>query len=100
MNKVGIIGCGSITKFRHAPEYCEKPSAQTVDSFDPDRQRAKERADEFGGKVFNSMEVRKFSWPYYTPPKNVVLRIREDIHKLKQWMCLSEHPFGTVKRHQ
>jgi transposase len=29
--------------------------------------------------------------------KKVVLRIREDKGKLKQRMCLSEHPFGTVK---
>jgi hypothetical protein len=29
--------------------------------------------------------------------KKVVLRIKEDIHKLKERMCLSEHPFGTVK---
>jgi len=35
----------------------------------------------------------------YAPPRKVVLRIREDIHKLKQRMCLSEHPFGTVKWH-
>ena len=32
-------------------------------------------------------------------PKKVVLRINEDIHKLKERMCLSEHPFGTVKWH-
>ncbi|MBN2884095.1 MAG: transposase, partial [Clostridia bacterium] len=35
----------------------------------------------------------------YAPPRKVVLRIKEDIHKLKQRMCLSEHPFGTVKWH-
>ncbi len=29
--------------------------------------------------------------------KKVVLRIREDKHKMKERMCLSEHPFGTVK---
>jgi transposase len=29
--------------------------------------------------------------------KKVVLRIKEDIHKMKERMCLSEHPFGTVK---
>jgi len=31
------------------------------------------------------------------PEKKVVLRIRDDKEKLKQRMCLSEHPFGTVK---
>jgi len=29
--------------------------------------------------------------------KKVVLRIKEDVHKIKERMCLSEHPFGTVK---
>jgi len=29
--------------------------------------------------------------------KKVVLRIREDKNKMKDRMCLSEHPFGTVK---
>lgn len=33
----------------------------------------------------------------YAPAKKVVLRIKEDIHKIKGRMCLSEHPFGTVK---
>ena len=33
----------------------------------------------------------------YAPSKKVVLRIKEDIPKIKERMCLSEHPFGTVK---
>ncbi len=31
------------------------------------------------------------------PKIKVVLRIKEDIPKIKERMCLSEHPFGTVK---
>ena len=31
------------------------------------------------------------------PKKKVVLKIKEDTHKLKERMQLSEHPFGTVK---
>ena len=34
------------------------------------------------------------------PKKKVVLRIIKDKKKMKERMCLSEHPFGTVKRHQ
>lgn len=30
-------------------------------------------------------------------PKKVILRIKQDIDKIKERMCLSEHPFGTVK---
>lgn len=33
----------------------------------------------------------------YRKPKKVVIHIREDKSKLKERMCLSEHPFGTVK---
>jgi len=31
------------------------------------------------------------------PERKVVIHIREDKEKMKQRMCLSEHPFGTVK---
>lgn len=33
----------------------------------------------------------------HVPKKKVVLRIQDDKEKIKQRMCLSEHPFGTVK---
>jgi len=29
--------------------------------------------------------------------KKVVIRIKEDIDKIKERMCLSEHTFGTIK---
>ena len=35
----------------------------------------------------------------YAPQKKVVLRIKEDDKKIRERMCLSEHPFGTVKWH-
>ncbi len=31
--------------------------------------------------------------------RTILLRIKEDTNKLKERMCLSEHPFGTVKWH-
>ena len=33
----------------------------------------------------------------YTDKRKVILKIKEDIPKMKLRMCLSEHPFGTVK---
>ena len=33
----------------------------------------------------------------YGASTKVILRIKRDIHKLNERMCLSEHPFGTVK---
>ncbi len=44
------------------------------------------------GMVFHNAFYRKD-----VITKKVVLRIRKDKEKLKQRMCLSEHPFGTVK---
>ncbi len=44
------------------------------------------------GMVFHNAFNRKD-----VAPKKVVIRIREDKAKLKQRMCLSEHPFDTVK---
>jgi len=49
--KVGIIGCGSIAEFRHAPEYAQNPQAEIVAYFDPNKERAEKLADLFGGKV-------------------------------------------------
>ena len=56
MTRVGIIGCGSITRFRHAPEYFENPSAEIAGYYDTAEQRAQEMAREFGGKVYVSVE--------------------------------------------
>ncbi|WP_010244500.1 hypothetical protein [Acetivibrio cellulolyticus] len=33
----------------------------------------------------------------FSTKKKIVLKIKEDIQKIKELMCLSEHPFGTVK---
>lgn len=33
----------------------------------------------------------------YARPRKVVIHIKQDNRKIKQRMCLSEHPFGTVK---
>jgi predicted dehydrogenase len=49
--RVGIIGCGSIAEFRHAPEYAENPEAEIVAYYDPKTQRAEKLAKEFGGIV-------------------------------------------------
>jgi len=56
MIKVGIIGCGSITKLRHAPEYSQNSEAEIAGFFDPRTDRAREMADRFGGKVYSSVE--------------------------------------------
>ncbi len=56
MVKVGIIGCGSITKYRHAPEYAMNPNSEIMGFFDLRKERAAEMAGQFGGKVYETVE--------------------------------------------
>jgi len=49
--RIGIIGCGSIAEFRHAPEYAENPEAEIVAYFDPKTPRAEKLAGLYGGNV-------------------------------------------------
>ncbi|MFF2445606.1 Gfo/Idh/MocA family protein [Neobacillus sp. NPDC058068] len=54
--KVGIIGCGSIAKFRHAPEYKANPHVDEIVFFDRKLERAKELANDFGGIAVETVE--------------------------------------------
>lgn len=56
MIRVAISGCGSITKFRHAPEYNENPNVEIVGFYDYVIERAEEFASTYGGKVYHSFE--------------------------------------------
>lgn len=53
---VGIIGCGSIARFRHAPEYRANHHVDTIVFYDRNPERAEKLAKEFGGQVANSLE--------------------------------------------
>ncbi|MEQ6378397.1 Gfo/Idh/MocA family oxidoreductase [Bacillaceae bacterium S4-13-56] len=53
---VGIIGCGSITKHRHAPEYKANPEVDEIVFYDRNIERAEELANLFEGRVANSLE--------------------------------------------
>jgi len=57
MVNVGIIGCGSIAKFRHAPEYFENAFAEIVGYYDPSKERALELSKNFGGKAYDDLET-------------------------------------------
>ncbi|WP_018924529.1 Gfo/Idh/MocA family protein [Salsuginibacillus kocurii] len=55
--KVGIVGCGSITRHRHAPEYVNNKDAEIVAFYDPtDIERAHRLAQGFGGRAVASLE--------------------------------------------
>lgn len=49
--RVGIIGCGSITEKRHAPEYLDNPNVEIVAFYDLNEKRAQLMTEKFGGKI-------------------------------------------------
>ena len=57
MFKIGIIGCGKIAQVRHIPEYAEHPQAELAGFYDLNAQRAKDLADQYGGKAYESVEA-------------------------------------------
>ncbi len=56
MIRAGLIGCGSITEFRHAPEYTANPDSEAAGFFDTRKERAQKLAKIYGGKVYGTME--------------------------------------------
>ncbi len=56
MLNVGIIGCGSIARQRHAAEYKQNANAVIAGVFDVSRERAESMAADFGGKVYSTAE--------------------------------------------
>lgn len=56
MIRVGIIGCGKIAQVRHIPEYAENPDAELAAFFSPNRVRAEEQAEKYGGKVYDTVD--------------------------------------------
>ncbi|MBC8534975.1 Gfo/Idh/MocA family protein [Yeguia hominis] len=56
MINVGIAGCGSIARFRHAPEYLANPESKIAGFYDPISERSEALSREFGGCVYASYD--------------------------------------------
>jgi len=56
MIRVACIGCGSITKQRHAYEYFHNSDVEIKGFFDLKEERAQELVNLFGGKVYKTVE--------------------------------------------
>ena len=54
--KIGIIGCGSISELRHAPEYAANPNCEIAAYFDPNRKRAEKLAALYGGTIVENYQ--------------------------------------------
>jgi Predicted dehydrogenases and related proteins len=55
--RVAVIGCGSISKYRHIPEYAAHPNVELVAFVDPVVERAQQFADMHGGKAYADYET-------------------------------------------
>ena len=54
--KVGIIGCGGITKTRHAPEYTRNPHVHEIVFYDRNPDRSEAMVELFGGSLVRTVE--------------------------------------------
>jgi len=52
--KVAVVGCGSISKHRHIPEYAMNPNVELVAFVDPIIERAEHYAQLHGGKAYSN----------------------------------------------
>lgn len=88
---------------RQCKNRCTSSKGFKTVSFGPDTDCVPVRM--YGGKDLQRIPPDARISPYnhtldrkdYAARKKVVVRIREEKEKLKERMCLSEHPFGTVK---
>ncbi|MBS4193203.1 Gfo/Idh/MocA family oxidoreductase [Bacillus sp. FJAT-49705] len=95
--KVGIIGCGSIAKFRHAPEYKANPFVEEIVFYDRNVERAKGLALEFDGRAVKTVE-ELFNDPTITAisdcSSNEVHHIHTSIALLSGKHVLCEKPLA------
>lgn len=54
--KIAIVGCGAITRFRHAPECAQNPNVELYGFFDVNVERAKELAEQYHTHYYNTYE--------------------------------------------
>ncbi|MHB8062478.1 MAG: MobV family relaxase [Ruminiclostridium sp.] len=98
---------GSKDACRQCPNKCTGSKNHKTVSFGPETKYVPVRMYGSPRLKLNPIPVNILPNPFnhtfdrkdYAPPRKVILRIKEDIPKIKERMCLSEHPFGTVKWH-
>ena len=54
--KIGVIGCGSIARFRHLPEYAANKNVEIVAVCDIVEDRVKETAEMYNAKAYTNYE--------------------------------------------
>lgn len=51
--RVGVVGCGSIAKYRHLPEYAANQNVEIVALCDVVKARAEQASEQYGGKSYD-----------------------------------------------
>ena len=86
---------------RQCPNRCTSSKGRKEVSFGPDTKYVPVRMYGRPGKKLNQLPEGITLYNSFNRKdkhkKQVILRIKEDAGKLHERMCLSEHPFGTVK---
>ena len=107
LSKIKVKGKNSIYANQDACRQCKTRCISSAKnkrvSFGPNTDCVPVRMYGYGSKLQQIPENAAIS-PYNHSldrtgyvKKKVVIRIKEDKGKIKQRMCLSEHPFGTIK---
>ncbi|QFK72459.1 Gfo/Idh/MocA family oxidoreductase [Pradoshia sp. D12] len=103
MNKirVGVIGCGSIAKFRHLPEYAANETSEITAVCDLVEERAKKMAELYGSEVYtdydeiiarNDIDAVSICLPNYLHAPVTIAALKSGKH------VLCEKPMATSKQ--
>ncbi|BCJ95486.1 hypothetical protein acsn021_30550 [Anaerocolumna cellulosilytica] len=53
---IGIVGCGTIAKHRHVPEFSMNSDSRIIGYFNPNKNKSEILAAQYGGKVYTTYE--------------------------------------------
>ncbi|MGM0836148.1 MAG: Gfo/Idh/MocA family protein [Bacillota bacterium] len=98
--RVGVVGCGSIAKYRHLPEYHANQNVELVALCDIVQERAEHASEQYGGKVYTDykemidreeLDIVSVCTPNYLHAPVSIYASKADVN------VLCEKPMATSK---
>lgn len=98
--RIGVVGCGSIAKHRHLPEYHANKHAVIVAVCDVVKERAEQASEQFGGKTYDNykemidredLDIVSVCTPNYLHAPVSIYASKAGVH------VLCEKPMATSK---